>query len=325
MAVLALVVVAGALVLALVARSELWGPFAPSPQDDNPLGIRPQYVEPGSRTARAAARAEAGGDERAAQVLGRLADVPQGIWLTPEEHPPGDVGGFVGAVVAAADEADRVPVLVVYGVPDRDCTGGFSSGGLTAADYPAWVQEVATALEPAEVAVAVVEPDAVASALECDGRAERLRLVGEAVRLLRDAGVTTYVDGGHSRWVPPEELAPLLREVGVASVRGFATNVSNYQSDADERAYAERLSELLGGARYVIDRGRNGAPASEEWCNPPDRVLGREPGYVDDGTAQDAFLWVKPPAESDGTCHGGPPAGGLWVERALEMADRSGW
>ena len=42
-------------------------------------------------------------------------------------------------------------------------------------------------------------------------------------------------------------------------------------------------------------------------------------------TALDALLWVKPPAESDGTCHGGPPAGDVWIDRALALATAAGW
>ena len=139
--------------------------------------------------------------------------------------------------------------------------------------------------------------------------------------------MTTYVDGGHSSWVEPAELADLLEQVGVRDVRGFATNVSNFQTDSDEQAYAEELSGLLGGAHYVIDSGRNGVGSTDEWCNPAGRAFGTEPvvAGANDPAHQDAYLWVKPPGESDGECGGGPPAGEFWPERALEMAATSGW
>lgn len=292
------------------------------PTTGNPFAGRAPYADPDSRAARAAAEAATAGQDDAARIFTRLGETPSGVWLTPEEFPPGQVGAKVAAVVAAAATAGKVPVLVVYGIPDRDCSGGFSSGGLPAAAYGPWVQEIA---EEAGGAVAVVEPDALATAVECDNRRQRLSLIGDAVARLRDAEVSTYVDGGHSHWISPEALASLLREVGVETVRGFATNVSNYQTDEDERAYAEQLSGLLGGTHYVIDSGRNGRGSSEEWCNPPDRAFGREPQAVDDGTGLDAYLWVKPPGESDGECGGGPPAGEFWPERALTMASASGW
>ncbi len=312
--------------MVVVARSQHWGPFALDPQRDNPFLARAQFVEPGSTADQAAQQAAAEGDTASAEIFERLAEIPQGIWLTPEEFPAGQVGAHVSELVAAADEADEVPVLVVYGVPDRDCTGGFSAGGLSAEEYGPWVDEIADAAGAGDSAVVILEPDALASAIDCDSRSERVELLAAAVDSLREAGVTTYVDGGHSDWIRPEDLAPLLKDVGVASVRGFATNVSNFQPDEDEVAYAERLVELIGGdVHYVIDRGRNGNGASEEWCNPSGRAFGEKPGYVDDGTRLDAYLWVKPPGESDGECNGGPAAGDFWADRVTEIARTSGW
>lgn len=316
------VVVVLAVAGVLVARAHHLGPWELGPQERNRFAEQQQHADPGSRTAQAARQAQADGRTEEAAAFAELAEVPQGIWLTPEERPPGDVGGYVAAVGGAADEAGEVPLFVVYGIPDRDCTGGYSSGGLRADTYVPWVEEIAAAAAP-YAAVVVLEPDALASAVECDRRAERVDLLSRAVDVLADAGVTTYVDGGHSGWVPVRKVAGLLREVGVDRVRGFATNVSNYQTDRDEVRWAERLSELVGGAAYVVDSGRNGVGSPEEWCNPPGQALGQRPGYVDDGTGLDAYLWIKPPGESDGECNGGPPAGEFWGRRALELLGRS--
>lgn len=300
------------------------------PAATNPYADRTGYADPGSRTAQAAARAKSEGDAEAERVFSRLATTPQGIWLTPEEYPAGSVAAFVTTIVDGADDADQVPTFVVYGIPDRDCTGGFSGGGLTADQYGPWVQEIADAVDaaaPSVPVVAVVEPDALASAIECDRREERVRLIDDAVTRLADAGVTTYLDGGHSNWIEPQRLAPLLRKAGVERSRGFATNVSNYQTDDDERTYAEQLSGLLDGAHYIIDTGRNGNGSTDEWCNPTGRAYGTDPAPAPQGDAEhlDASAWVKPPGESDGECGGGPPAGRFWPERALEMSTSSGW
>lgn len=296
------------------------------PQAVNRYAEQPGYAEPGSRAAQAAAQAEKRGDAEAQAVFDRLASTPSGIWLTPEEYPAGRVGPFVGTTVADAAEADRLPTFVVYGIPDRDCTGGFSEGGLPAGRYGPWVQEIADAAAGGP-SVVVVEPDALASALECSRRAQRVQLIADAVSRLERAGVTTYVDGGHSNWVDPGKLAPLLEQVGVDDVRGFASNVSNYQSDDDERAYDEKLSGLLGGAHYIVDSGRNGNGSTDNWCNPPNRAYGTDPVAAPAGAAPhlDAYVWVKPPGESDGECGGGPPAGEFWPARALAMAVSSGW
>ncbi len=296
------------------------------PQERNRFAEREQYADPGARAVAAAAQARADGDVALAEVLAELASVPSGIWLTPERHPVGRVGAHVTALVAGADELDQVPVLVVYGVPERDCAGLLSAGGLSPEEYPVWVDEIATALAAAPgPAVVVLEPDALATAEECGRRAPRVEQIASAVGLLAEAGVTTYVDAGHSGWLPARRMAVLLEEVGVERVRGFATNVSNFQLDADEVAYAETLDELVPGTQHwVVDRGRNGSGASREWCNPEGATLGRRPGFVDDGTGLDAYLWVKPPGESDGACRGGPPAGELWPEAALRLAGPPG-
>ncbi|MCB0895555.1 MAG: glycoside hydrolase family 6 protein [Nocardioides sp.] len=296
-------------------------------QTVNAYAERAGYADPDSRAARAAAEAKAQGNTDEQAVFDRLAQTPTGIWLTPEEYPPGEVGPFVTKIVDGADGAGQVPTFVVYGIPDRDCTGGFSGGGLPAAQYGDWVQEIADAASGGDGAVAVVEPDALASAIECDRRGQRVALIADAVDRLAQAGVTTYVDGGHSNWVDPSKLAPLLKEVGVEDVRGFATNVSNYQSDDDERKYGEKLSGLLGGAHYIIDSGRNGNGSTDVWCNPPGRAYGTDPTAAPAGDSPhlDAYAWVKPPGESDGECNGGPPAGQFWPARAMAMAASSGW
>ena len=268
-----------------------------------------------------------GSDPASAEALDRIAEVPQGIWLQPETDPAGEVGDRVRGISARAAAADAVALLVVYGVPQRDCADSLSAGGLTAADYPGWVEEVATGADP-DHTVVVIEPDALATVLTCgDGidRAARIEALSTAVAAFADAGVPAYVDAGHSHWLPAQDMADLLEEVGVSRVRGFSTNVSNYQTDSDERAYAEEVVAAVGsGAHYVVDSGRNGNGGTDEWCNPPGMALGPEPGVVDDSSAQDARLWIKPPAESDGTCAGGPVAGEVWSDRARDLVTSGG-
>lgn len=297
--------------------------------DGNVFAERAQTLVENPRLVAAAKQAAGDGDAAGAAALTRLSGVPTGIWLTPERLGPADVGAYVSEVVASA-AGRTLPLFVVYGIPDRDCTGGFSAGGLTPDTYLPWVTSIAEAATAGGAPVAaVLEPDAVAGSVTC-GPSDRIPLLRDALDILTTAGVTTYVDAGHSDWVPATTMAALLRRVGVERARGFASNVSNYQPESRERAYAAELSGLLGEAHYVIDTGRNGDPTGtnrpvKDWCNPLDRALGEEPGYVEDETRLDALLWIKPPAESDGECHGGPPAGEVWVERALGLATTAGW
>jgi endoglucanase len=82
-----------------------------------------------------------------------------------------------------------------------------------------------------------------------------------------------------------------------------------------------RLAGALGGKHFIIDTSRNGnGPLSGAWCNPPGRALGTPPTTGTGEPIVDAFLWIKRPGESDGTCEGGPAAGRWWPEYALELA-----
>jgi endoglucanase len=167
----------------------------------------------------------------------------------------------------------------------------------------------------------ILEPDALALSAQCDDRDARIAQLKAAVGLLQPSGATVYLDAGHSGWIAPGDMAQLLRDAGVDRVRGFASNVSNFEATADERAYDDAVSADLGGAHYVIDTSRNGnGPTIDQaWCNPPGRGLGDRPRVVRDGTALDATLWIKNPGESDGSCNGGPPAGQWWPEGAKAL------
>jgi endoglucanase len=305
------------LFVAVFVAARLAGGGSDVSQSSNPFADRMPAV---SGTAASAAAPTVTGDDR--RILERLARVPQATWLTPEAHPVRDVGDFVGGVMVKGTATGRAPVLVVYGITDRDCSGGQSSGGLPPDEYRRWVDRIAAAI--GSDAVVVLEPDALATAAECGNVDQRTDLLRDAVGRLTRTGATVYIDGGHSSWTDPQEMARLLSAAGVDDSRGFSTNVAGYESLDAERTYAEAVRAATDGAHYVIDTSRNGVGSNGEWCNPTGRALGREPG-PGDGGALDAYLWIKPPGESDGTCGGGPAAGMFWTERALELARAAGW
>ncbi|SDZ51350.1 glycoside hydrolase family 6 protein [Herbiconiux ginsengi] len=312
----AIVAIAGVLATTVVGVSGILAQGGAAA--DNLFADTSLYVDPGSTAQAAADAAAAAGDDADAAAFGRIARVPTAIWLTPERHPLGEIGGYVSGLAEAAGKLGQAPVFTVYGVPDRDC-GNQSSGGLSAEQYPVWVQEIADALSGSP-AVIILEPDALALAGECGNVDARLGEIGGAVDSLAEAGLTVYIDAGHSNWGPAAEMADLLNRAGVDRARGFATNVSNYNATDLEQAYAEQISAQTGGAHYVIDTSRNGNGSDGQWCNPPGRALGAEPSVSPSGSAQDANLWVKPPGESDGTCNGGPTAGEWWNAGARELA-----
>ncbi|MGN6326197.1 glycoside hydrolase family 6 protein [Pseudolysinimonas sp.] len=299
------------LVLAGLAGVAVYSAVAPRPATANPLDGATLWSNPDSSAAKAAA------DD---PQFRPIADEPAATWLTPEQHDASEIGGYVRGLVDEARRSGAWPVLVVYGVPQRDCQAQDSSGGSADdADYRAWVGAIARSLTAQTIVI--LEPDALALSTQCDNRQQRVAELRSAVGLLARSGATIYLDAGHSGWVAPGDMAQLLRDAGVGQVRGFASNVSNFETTDDERTYDDAVSSDLGGAHYVIDTSRNGnGPTSDQaWCNPPGRGLGDRPRVVEDGTRLDATLWIKNPGESDGSCNGGPPAGQWWPEGAKAL------
>ncbi|MFE0524216.1 glycoside hydrolase family 6 protein [Streptomyces sp. NPDC058954] len=253
-------------------------------------------------------------DPRTPVITSRIADRPAAVWLT--DPSPSTIASRVRAVTSGAAAQGRVPVLVAYAIPDRDC-GGASEGGAPDLDaYDRWIDAFAAGLGSGEVVV-VLEPDSVAQAgcLSADRRAARLASLARAGRVLKaaDPKARVYYDAGHSGWHPAGEQADLLRQAGAASPAssdGIFSNVSNFRTTADEIAYDRRVLDALGGpARLgaVIDTSRNGngAPADGAWCDPAGRRIGRAPTLSTGQARIDAYLWVKLPGESDG-CQGAP-------------------
>ena len=316
-----------ALAAPIVALGLFIGTFAITAVEaarSNPLAGATFYTNPES-TARlaASAAAEADPDSADAATLARLADQPAATWLLPEKYPMDTVRADVAAIADAAAAAGQLPVFVIYGIPDRDC-GNFSTGGLSEADYPIWVTSIATALNT-RAAVVILEPDALALAQQCGNVPQRVAQIQQGVAALQGTLATVYLDAGHSDWLDAATAANLLNQAGVQNVRGFATNVSNYNDSAAEQAFGEAVSALTNGAHFIVDTSRNGVGSNGEWCNLTGRALGATPEATTDDGLRDANLWVKEPGESDGTCNNGPAAGEWWPERALELAAAAGW
>ncbi|MDR3665111.1 MAG: glycoside hydrolase family 6 protein [Mycobacterium sp.] len=285
----------------------------------NPLLGQTFYVDPSSAAMRAAQSAPS-------PELVTVANTPQAYWLD-QAFPASTVTGTVARYAGAAQAAGAMPIFALYAIPHRDC-GSFAAGGFSTADgYRGWIDGIAAGLG-ASPAVVIVEPDALdmADCLSADQRQERFDLIRYAVdTLTKDPGAAVYIDGGHSRWLSAGEIAARLNQVGIDHARGFSLNTSNFYSTDEEIGYGEAISGLTNGAHYVIDTSRNGAgPAPESslnWCNPSGRALGTPPTTATAGEHADAYLWIKRPGESDGSCdRGEPSAGHFSTQYAIDLA-----
>jgi endoglucanase len=276
------------------------------------------YVNPSSHAQRQGDLWRTSRPADAAQ-MDKIASEPVAIWL-------GEWSGDVRAAVSGAlsRAAGQMTVFVAYNIPGRDC-GGYSAGGIGASAYRTWVRNIAAGLAGTP-AVIVLEPDALAGmdCLSSTAQSERVALIADAVDVLKAAGGVVYIDAGHANWHSVEVMASRLSQAAIARADGFALNVSNFVATDITTTYGTSLSQHVGGKHFVIDVSRNGlgAAADGQWCNPPGRALGVSPTTVTGNALVDAYLWVKAPGESDGTCNDGPSAGTWWPEYALGLAQR---
>jgi endoglucanase len=61
------------------------------------------------------------------------------------------------------------------------------------------------------------------------------------------------------------------------------------------------------------------------WCNPSGRAMGTPPTTDTAGAHADAYLWIKRPGESDGSCNRGEPQAGHFVANyAIELVRNAG-
>jgi endoglucanase len=238
------------------------------------------------------------GRPKDAQLMRTMGKVPTAVWISgpaPRRR--------VAQVLKRAGE--KIPVLVAYDLPRRGChTKG----------YGRWIDGFADGIG-AQRAIVILEPDALPSG--CGSAA----LKPAVKRLKRAKRASVYVDAGHSNWQPAAEMAKRLKRV---SAPAFSLNVSNFRGTDEVARYGGEIARELGGAHFVIDTSRNGrGPTHNEWCNPPGRALGTKPTVGTGNPLIDAYLWIKVPGESDGTCRNGPPTGSWWPQYALGLAKRS--
>jgi endoglucanase len=304
------------LLLALALSSAL---VRTQEQSSNPFAGRRLYVDPNSTAKRQADTLRRSRPQDAA-LLDRIAGQPVARWL----------GGWVGNIqrevnnaVSTMTSSGALPVFVAYNIPNRDC-GSYSAGGANgAAAYRTWISDFAKGIA-GRSAIVILEPDALPG-MDClppQGRDERIALMRGAVQSLKAQAASVYIDAGNARWQSAPVMAARLQQAGIAMADGFSLNVSNFQATATNVAYGEQVSRLTAGKHFVIDTSRNGIPGTDpsQWCNPRGRALGVVPTTNTGHPLIDAYLWVKQPGESDGTCNGGPQAGSWWTAYALELS-----
>ncbi|OAA54091.1 glycoside hydrolase family 6 protein [Niveomyces insectorum RCEF 264] len=160
--------------------------------------------------------------------------------------------------------------------------------------------------------------------------------VAYAIKNLNLPNVVMYLDAGHGGWLGwdanlkpgAQELAKAYKAGGSPSqFRGFSTNTAGWNSwdespgefstasDAkynkcqNEKIYVDTFAPLLKSAgmpnHAVVDTGRNAVTGLRkewgDWCNVNGAGFGVRPTSDTGDDLADAFVWIKPGGESDGT------------------------
>ncbi|RDL39051.1 Glucanase [Venustampulla echinocandica] len=188
--------------------------------------------------------------------------------------------------------------------------------------------------------ILVIEPDSLANLVtnlnvaKCSNAAAVYKECTQyAISKLNLPNVSMYLDGGHAGWLgwaaniePAAQLfAGVYKAAGSpSSVRGLATNVANYnawsistcpsytQGNAicDEKRFVNAFAPFLTSAgfpaHFITDVSRNGVqPTSQQewghWCNVKGTGFGVRPTTNTGDALADAFVWIKPGGECDGT------------------------
>lgn len=286
--------------------------------DPRPYGRfgAPLAVDPHSTAAQQLAVPASAGVKRAISTIARQ---PSANWIGGQS--PAAAADLVSRITATAAQQHAIAQLVMFNLPNRTCGRDDHFAVTTASSYRAWVRGFVRGLGKRR-AIVIVEPDSIAMAtcLPIPQRKERYALVDYAVRQVRAQGSWAYIDIGHSKWLSVRVAVNRLRASGIRTASGFSLNVSNFRPDAELIRYGTAISNKVGGRHFVIDSSRNGrTPKSSDWCGPAGAGLGHAPTGRTTVRKLDAYLWIKNPGGSDGTCNGGPPPGAWYLSYALML------
>ncbi|KAK4443063.1 glycoside hydrolase family 6 protein [Podospora aff. communis PSN243] len=341
-------------------------------KDTNPFEGKQQFVNPSwaAKLDETHAAFKAQGDaENAARVRKIQKNMSTFVWVSRISELP-----RIDDAIKAARQAQRktkkkqIVGLVLYNLPDRDCSAGESAGELKSAEngleryrtefVKPYVDKVKSAPD-LEFAI-VLEPDSLGNLVTnmgiefCAQAADVYREgIAHAISQLQFKNVHLYIDAAHGGWLGWNDNLPLaakefatvveLAGNGTNKIRGFATNVSNYNpfnatgvrenytewsNSWDEGNYATSLAPFLEEeglpANFIIDQGRVHLPGAREewgeWCNVHPAGFGHAPTTKVDNPVVDALAWIKPGGESDGQCgFEGAPRAGEWHDEYVQM------
>ncbi len=224
------------------------------------------------------------GDQASANLIREMIMTPQAVWFS--SGTPQKVKQDVKNIVQQASGKGRVPILVAYYLPFRDCSQYSAGGAASAQEYMDWIDGFAAGIGDHE-AVIILEPDGLgiipwykqfrglpseagdyewcqpADADPATAADERFMMLNHAVDALKaHPNVYVYLDGTHSAWLGSGDAAHRLAQAGVGRADGFFMNVSNYRLTEHLEKYGAWIAKCIW---FATDPGSWGN-GHFDWC-----------------------------------------------------------
>lgn len=247
-----------------------------------------------------------------------MAEQPLAYWYTDREGGLSSAKENVKKFVSSCGQDN--PVIIVYGLPGKDCTGSESSSGFNnnAASYETFIRNLKEVIS--DNSIIVLEPDASAATVDgskcgvSKGYTENLR---KAVSILGDTKAELYIDVGH--WVviygdyKIKQLSDFISSIDNGKIKGVSLNLSNYRKTTEMEEACKNIRRVSGkDYKCIIDTSRNnkGHSSKDTWCNFKGAGIGiseNDPEFNNLRNKEagvEHYVWIKPAIELDGSCYG---------------------
>ncbi|KAJ3055073.1 hypothetical protein HK097_011563 [Rhizophlyctis rosea] len=180
---------------------------------------------------------------------------PTAVWVATNEAAVDDLPSILrdASKSAGTDGHPTLVQLIVYNLPDRDCSAASSEGGWKVSEggvekYKGFIDGIAKLIrkyEDLRFAI-ILEPDALPNQVTNAGdpnskcakaRSAHIQLLQYAIANFQAANAAVYLDSGHGGWLgwPDNQVAAaqLIKQIvdGLpkpARLRGLSINTSNY-------------------------------------------------------------------------------------------------
>jgi endoglucanase len=333
-----------ALIVALVApahagsQTGVSDPRAIDPSAPNPLVGSKWYVDEQNHAWGEWKRAERLGHKKDARTNRAIAVEPKFRWFGRSTRPNPE--GKIRDYIQRAERRGEVPLMATLRHHGVRCSPTYTGGGPAEdARFRAWYRMLARAVGNHRVVIGY-EPDSLGTidCLKKSRRKARVATLRYGIDVLSQLpNATVYLEGGASDWESARRTASLLRQVGVAKVRGFMLNATHGDWTANNIRYGRELSRRTGGKHFIINTAYNGrGPVHYQkwtnaahthwrrvnlWCNAKKRGLGIAPTTTTNDPLVDAYMWINRPGISSGTCNGGVKRTtvGAWDQKRANM------